>query len=168
MEILKYNETMKNEIDIVIKEAFTHTKHGYDGEVELTHALRESETPTFELVVMEGQQIVGHALLSAAKIDNDEQPGLVLAPLSVRPEYQHQGIGACLMQAIEKIIKDYDYQFISILGYPEYYHRFGYISASEFGVHAPISVPDSAFMLKLFNSAKVFHGELKYAPEFGI
>ncbi len=161
-----FKNDMANEVDTLIKNAFTNSEHGYGNEAELVTDLRNSETITFELVAFDQDKIVGHALASEATINTVK--GLVLAPLSVLTTKQKQGIGTMLMEAVENIAKDNDYKFISILGDPAYYNRFGYKPSKLYNVLAPMNVPDEVFMLKVFYKNINYTGTLKYAPEFGI
>ena len=50
-------------------------------------------------------------------------PVLNFGPLSVLPEYQRQGVGKALVQAMIKKAKRLDYGAILFLGRPEYYPR---------------------------------------------
>lgn len=163
MEIKVVTDKMFAEIDNLVREAFTSSVHGYEGEAELTEALRNSATPSIELVAVDEDIIKGHALLSEATIGNTK--GLVLAPLSVGTDYQNQGIGSALMDALDEIAIDNEYSFISILG-DNYYTQFGYTPASEMNVVAPMDVPSEYFHLKTFGVVDT--GTLVYAPEFGI
>ncbi|WP_307994864.1 N-acetyltransferase [uncultured Weissella sp.] len=157
----------------MIQEAFAGTDHGYSGESELVTALRKSDrTSTYDFVAWDAEMLVGYALLSDALIIDDEQPqasGLVLAPLAVAPVAQKQGVGKALMSEIETVAKKHGYSFISILG-GDYYRQFGYKAASQFGIEAPMEVPDEYFQIKPMREEGLtdVHGTLKYAPEFGI
>jgi len=51
--------------------------------------------PDLELVAVENNQVFGHVL--AAPGDLAGQQALAVAPLSVHPNYQRQGIGSALM-----------------------------------------------------------------------
>jgi predicted N-acetyltransferase YhbS len=73
--------------------------------------------------------------------------GLVLAPLSVLPPHQGKGIGKRLIKALEEKVAN-QYSFISILGNPSYYGRFGYEEAAYFGIKAPFEVPSEYFLIK--------------------
>lgn len=166
-KILNYQPSMADQVTTLITSAFTNTDHGYDGEAELTTALREGQAKTFEIVALyEENQVTGHALLSEATVGN--VTGLVLAPLSVQVEHQHQGIGSGLMKAIEEVATQNDYSFISILGYPDYYQKFGYVPANEFNVKAPMEVPNEFFLMKILQDQVELNGTLKYAHQFGI
>lgn len=72
------------------------------------------------------------------------------------------------MKAIESIATDNDYAFISILGYPAFYTKFGYKPAKNFNVTAPMDISDDVFMIKTFKSNIDLTGTLQHAPEFGI
>lgn len=161
-----FKTEMTNSVDSLIRNAFKKSEHGYNGEAELTLTLRNSSTKTFESVVITDNKIVGHALLSEAKINQIK--GLVLAPISVLPEYQGKGIGSQLMMKIESIAQNNNYKFISILGNPHYYSRFGYKPASTYGIIAPMEVPKDVFMVKIFQQNDDYAGLLQYAPAFGL
>jgi len=154
---------MFEQIDQLLRDAFTQSDHGYGGEAELTKALRESDTPTIELAAVEGNEVIGVALLSEAKVGDIK--GLVLAPLAVKPANQKEGVGSALMDQLDELAIDNGYAFISILG-DAYYTQFGYETAEVYGVKAPMDVPSEYFHLKTFGTVDT--GTLAYAPEFGI
>lgn len=98
-----------------------------------------------------------------------DQTILVLAPLSVQPEYQKQGVGSALMQEGHRIAKRLGYHYINVLGSAQYYPRFGYHPAAQLGLATPDGLPPENFMiLKLYEDAKPLKGTLEYAKEFGI
>ncbi|RRG17790.1 N-acetyltransferase [Weissella viridescens] len=172
---------IKHELDVkdlptlqrVIQDAFTSSAHGYSGENALVQALRESDkTSTYDVVASDDGAIVGYALLSDALILDEGVPqasGLVLAPLAVAPDAQKQGVGKALMAEIESVAGTHGYSFISILG-GNYYQQFGYRPASQFGIKAPMEVPDEYFQIKPMREGSLtdVQGTLKYAPEFGL
>lgn len=140
-------------VEKLIVEAFSGSEYGYQNEAELVEKIRAEDTylKELELVeVIEGK-MVGHALLSQAVIQNETKEvinkGLVLAPLSVLPTHQGKGIGKRLIKASEEKVAN-QYSFISILGSPSYYSRFGYEEAAHFGIKAPFEVPSEYFLIK--------------------
>lgn len=166
MRITSYDNTMADAVDQLIRRAFEESEYGYSGEAELVQALRDDGAVVGEIVAFNRNQLVGHALLSRAHVGPVE--GVVLAPLSVLPEYQLQGIGSALMAKVEALARDEDMAFISLLGDPDYYQRFGYLPASRWGVTAPMPVPDEAFLLKILKLRFAPSGTLKYADAFGL
>lgn len=66
------------------------------------------------------------------KIKVDKHIALALAPLSVLPKVQRQGIGGKLIERGHEIAKGLGYTLCVLLGHPSYYPRFGYITASKF------------------------------------
>lgn len=94
---------------------------------------------------------------------------LTLAPLSVLPAYQRQGIGQALMAEGHRTAPDLGYEYSIVLGHPQYYPKAGYLPASLLGIKAPFEVPDDNFMaIKLKPTADLLNGIIEYAPAFGI
>lgn len=156
----------------LITMAFATAEHSDGHEAELVAALRQSEHyhPEFDVVAIVDGQAVGHALLSEARVGDDGAPVLVLAPLAVLPAYQSRGIGGALIRELELRAADSKFLAISILGDPDYYGRFGYRPAAEFGVTAPMAVESKYFMLKALGDGRLdgVAGELRYDSAFGI
>ena len=94
---------------------------------------------------------------------------LALAPLSVVPEKQKQGVGAALIAEGHKKAKDLGYNYSVVLGSEKYYPKFGYLPTEKFNIQPPFDVPQENFMaLKLRDDAPKVEGIVKYAEEFGI
>ena len=64
-------------------------------EADIVDKLRRNCQDILSLVAVVQNQIVGHILFSPVTIQNEETTlkGMGLAPMSVLPEYQRQGIG---------------------------------------------------------------------------
>lgn len=156
----------------LITTAFATAKHSDGHEAELVATLRQSEHyhPEFDVVAIADRQAVGYALLSEARVGADSATVLVLAPLAVLPAYQNQGIGGALIQELELRAADSEFLAISILGDPDYYGRFGYRPAIEFGVTAPMDVESKYFRLKTLGDGRLagVTGKLTYDSAFGI
>ncbi|MEK0174646.1 N-acetyltransferase [Tetragenococcus halophilus] len=140
-------------VDSLIRKAFTNTEEGYGNEAELAANLRKDATYQnyLEIVALKDNTIVGYGLLSEVGVYEDSillSTGLCLAPLAVLPEMQKQGIGAMLLEELEIRAKKENYPFISILGHPAYYSKFGYQLASHFNIQAPFPVPDDVYFVK--------------------
>lgn len=172
MEIRKVKSRDYDEISKLIKETFSNTTNGYGSEAELVEKIRESDyyIDELEVVAIEDNSIIGHGLLSEVDIidGHHKHKGLVLAPLEVNTRYQKKGIGTAILNELEKRAKGYKLSFISILGHPSYYSKFGYIPASKFHITAPFSVPDEAFMIKAINNQTLdnISGMIKYSEAF--
>ena len=66
-----------------------------------------SAQPLLSLVVTADDNVVGHVLFTNARIKHSQRivSSAILAPLSVRPEYQNQGIGGQLIKEGLKQLK---------------------------------------------------------------
>lgn len=157
------------EIYRVVKSAFEHAEHRDGNEQELVAALRESAAfvPELSLVAEMDGRIVGHILFTKIEIGGHTE--LALAPLSVLPQYQRQGVGTALMREGHRIAKTLGYHYSVVLGSETYYPRAGYAPAKCFGIEAPFEVLDENFMaLKLADDAEKIYGTVIYPKEFGM
>ncbi|MEU1372492.1 N-acetyltransferase [Streptomyces triculaminicus] len=139
-------------------------------EADLVDALRSDGAWIDGLSVVgtdEDGRIVGHALLTRCHIG--DTPALCLAPVSVRPEHQKSGAGSAVIRAALKAAKDMGERYVTVLGHPAYYPRFGFTHASAHGIGLTIDVPDEALMAMPLDEAHPLpSGTIRYAPPFGI
>ncbi|MBN1761926.1 MAG: N-acetyltransferase [Methanomicrobia archaeon] len=151
------------------------TRLAFEGEDEanLTAAIRASDyfIPALSLVALDDtDQTVGHILFSPITIESSERSveALALAPMAVLPEYQNRGIGSLLIQHGLAACKKLGYTIVVVVGHPEYYPRFGFKPARDYGLEVPFEVPDEAFMVcELVPGAlKNVQGVVKYSPAF--
>ncbi len=92
-----------------------------------------------------------------------------MAPLSVTPIYQRQGVGTALIKEGHRIAKELGYQYSLVLGSELYYSRMGYRPASQLDIELLFGIPDQNFMIaKLRNDAKPICSSVVYAKEFGL
>lgn len=153
----------------LILEAFATAEHTDGKEQNLVVALRSSEgfIPALSLVAEIDGEIVGHILFTRAFVGSDEV--LALAPLSVKPAYQKQGIGQALIKKGHQIARELGYGYALVLGSEHYYPKSGYLPAETFGIVVPQDFPSANFMaIKLLSEAKPIKGEVIYAKEFGL
>ena len=121
----------------------------------------------FAVIGEEPQDLKYSGEKSKIKIENYEE--IALAPLAVLPEYQKQGIGSMLIEQGHKIAKKLGYHYSIVLGSENYYPKFGYIPAIQYGIQAPFDVANENFMaLKLNATDTEIKGVVQYAKEFGI
>lgn len=153
----------------VVKDAFDSAEHSDGNEQDLVNALRKGEAfiPELSLVAEIDGKIVGHIMFTKAKVGEDTV--LVLAPLSVLPEYQRMGIGISLIKEGHKIANKIGYEYSIVLGSQKYYPKMGYLPADRFDIKPSFDVPNENFMAyKIKEDAADIHGIIKYAKEFGI
>lgn len=156
-------------IYFIVKNAFETAELSDGNEHNLVNALRQSTAyiPELSLVTEINGKIVGHIMFT--KLQIGKHIALALAPLSVLPEYQKQGIGTSLVLEGHRIAKELGYCYSVVLGSEKYYPRMGYLPASKFGIQPCFEVPDKNFMAyKLLVNAPTISGIVSYAKEFGI
>lgn len=160
----------------VTREAFWNVYRPGCNEHLVLHNLRKSSAFIKELdyVAEEKGRIIGNIIytrmIKEGKICNDI---IAFGPISILPEFQGQGIGSLLITETMKRAKELGYKAVLITGNPEYYRRFGFISASKYHIHLPnISFEDEAsfFMAKeleegfLIKHSGVYSFDTKFEP----
>jgi putative acetyltransferase len=88
--------------------------------------------------------------------------------MAVLPELQRRGIGSRLVQAGLEECRKLGYEIAVVVGHPDYYPRFGFVSARSKRLECEFEVPDEAWMvLELKESALAGkRGKVFYQPEF--
>ncbi len=174
---INIRQETREDYDWVIElteKAFETMEFSDQKEGQLVDKLRKS--PTFidelSLVAEINGKVVGHILFTPLVIDNGQQQfqSLVLGPVSVLPEFQKQGIGGQLIIVGHQKARELGFQSVILIGHPEYYPRFGYKTASGWGLKVAMELPsDDVFMAVELaeNALSGVSGMVIFPPEFG-
>ena len=150
----------------VVREAFP----SHD-EADLVDALRADADAWLDglswVAVDAAGRVVGHALLTRCHIG--ETAALCLAPCSVRPGHQREGVGTAVTAAALEAARRANEALVVVLGHADYYPRFGFERASTHDVRLSITVPDESLMvLRVDPGSPVPSGQVRYPQAFGI
>lgn len=143
---------------------------GTPAEAKLVDALRRANAILLSLVAELDGRIAGHILFSPVDIErktgHDNAVGL--GPVAVLPAAQRRGIGKALVQSGIEKIRVAGHGAIVVLGHPSYYSRFGFKSASEFGLCWEVPGHEEAFFAMELRPGflGVRPGTVRYRPEF--
>ena len=104
----------------------------------MVHQLRKKDgIMELNFVAEVDGQIVGHIIYSHAHIlrpDGTKVPVVNFGPLSVWPQYQRMGVGGALLRHSIDEARRLGHGAILFFGHPEYYPRFGFVPAENFGI----------------------------------
>jgi predicted N-acetyltransferase YhbS len=146
--------------------AFTGTEHADGDEQDIAPILRKRAgfRPELSLVAEREGQVVGHILFTEITIG--ETSALCLGPLAVLPELQGRGIGAMLVQKGHEAARKLGFSVCVLVGHENYYPRFGYEIAGEYGIILPVEAPEGCKMVKfLREEGKLVRGTAVFPPE---
>jgi len=131
-----------------------HTRAFGDGErvPGLVEALRVAEAASAPLsfVATVDDRVVGHVLLSAARLDAPRRivDVLTLSPLGVLPEFQRRGIGTRLVAHALAAADGQGVPLVFLEGSPHYYGTRGFERADAVGFRSPsLRIPEVAFQV---------------------
>jgi predicted N-acetyltransferase YhbS len=100
-------------------------------EMPLVDFLRHSPNfdPELSLIAEKNNQIIGHALFTPYTLLLNKKPvrAALLGPLTVRPDFQRQGLGGQLLNYAHERLQERGFQMAFLWGHPAYYPRFGYL-----------------------------------------
>lgn len=139
---------------------------GQPDEANLVDALRDDGDALVELVAEEDGVIVGHILFSPLTTDTGRRFA-ALAPVSVAPARQRDGLGIAMMETGHALCAMAGIEALIVLGHADYYPRVGYSTRAAEAVKAPFSGPN--FMaLELTPGALALPVSITYAKAFGL
>lgn len=138
---------------------------GQPDEADLVDALRADGDAMLELVAEDDGAVVGHILFSPLTTDTGARLA-ALAPLSVLPDRQKDGLGTWLMETGHALLRAAGIEAVIVLGHPAYYPRVGYSAEAARMVSAPFSGP-SFMALALKPGALEAPVTITYAKAFG-
>lgn len=153
-------------IRYVNDQAFNQPQEG-----NVIEILRRTDTHLLSLVAEIKTRIIGHILFSPVTVDEHPEikNGMGLAPMAVLPEYQKQGIGKKLVNTGIDILREQSAPFIIVLGHADYYPKFGFETASKYGLKCQWEgVPDNAFMVLILDKERMekVKGIVRYREEW--
>ncbi len=147
-------------ISLVVESAFQRTL-----EAQLVSLIRSREQSLLSLVAVLDGGIVGHVMLSPIELNPAPKGDFAaIAPLSVLPRHQGNGIGIMLMRSAIAESRDLGFAALFLLGSPNYYPRFGFTAShirNEYGA------TDAFMHLELeAMSLQSTQGKAKYVSAF--
>ena len=139
------------EMEEIVRDAFWDKYCPGCGEHLVVHRMRNSGAvvPELCLAAEVNGELAGGIWYAKAAIrgGGNEYPVLTMGPVCVKPEMQSRGIGAELIRKTLSLAAG-KYPAVIIYGNPEYYNRFGFRPASEFGITDAEGNPCPAILIR--------------------
>ncbi len=142
-----------------------------DEEALLVTKLRENGRFTLSLVATNDHgELIGHLLFTPVTINGEDIGWQGLAPVSVKEEYRNQGVATALINEGLTMLAEFGYPLAVVLGEPDYYHRFGFVSTKNEELSSQWDIPAEYFMLKnlLDIDLNRYQGKIEYSEEFSL
>lgn len=185
MEIRLENENDYREVEELVRDSFWNVYRPGAFEHYIVHHLRDDDSFIRRLayVVETDNKIIGHINYSTGFIDygGDKIDAVVLGPVSVDKKHQNNCVGSKLISFTLSLAESRKIPFVLVIGDENYYHRFGFESASNYGIFLEgtdtsdecpffmINVFDESVLrndLGIFHNPQVFDVDEKEVDEF--
>jgi putative acetyltransferase len=151
----------------VVRQAFADEDRDGQAEVDIVVETwaRGAVSPDLDLVAVEDGPVLGHIMASRGRLGEREVLGI--APLSVTPSRQRQGIGTALVTQVIARVDAAGWPLIVLLGDPRYYRRFGFERGAALGIaYPPVGRDAEAFQaLRLSGYEDSWRGDFAYCWE---
>lgn len=144
------------------REAFWNIYQPGCDEHLVLHNIRKRECYISELdfVLELDGKLIGHIVYTKSIItmsDGNIHNVISFGPVCIDPDYHKTGYGSMIIKHSLNEAKRLGFKSVFITGNPDYYHRFGFVSATKFDIHlSGCSLDDEAsyFMVcKLYDDA---------------
>lgn len=101
-------------------------------------------TPCLSLIACADSPPIGHVLFTSVRIagGSPSPAASILAPLAVLPDHQRRGTGGELVRRGLSALAESGCELVFVLGYPDYYSRFGFAPAGRLGLEAPYPIEE--------------------------
>ena len=151
-------------ITYVTEGAFKTLEISNNTEHFIINALRAAEVLAVSLVAGADGSVIGHIAFSPVTISDGTSDWYGLGPVSVLPDYQHQGVGKALIEAGLSRLKDINAKGCCLVGHPEYYKKFGFKNTSDLVYKG---VPQEVFLVLSFDE-NIPRGEVTFHEAFKV
>jgi putative acetyltransferase len=131
--------------DVAAARAVTQEAFVRHVEADIVDHLRAEGALVVSLVARIDGIVVGHVAFSRVQV-RGVNGVLGLGPIAVSPACHRCGVGSRLVEEGLARAREHGAPAVVVLGESGYYTRFGFTTASRFGIRSPSAVPESAFM----------------------
>ena len=149
-------------VEELVRDSFWNVYRPGAYEHFIVHNLRNDESFLSNLayVIEDDGNIIGHINYSIGKIsyEKDIVSAVILGPIAIDRNYQNQGLGSKLVDHTLEIAQNDNIPYVFVVGDENYYSRFGFASASEYGLYldgTDLSEENPFFMIKIFDADKL-------------
>ena len=150
------------EVENLVRDAFWNVYRPGTFEHYIVHNLRDDDAFISDLayIIECDGEIIGHINYSKGFIDygDEKTDAVVLGPIAIHKDYQNRGLGSKLIEYTLDLAESSGIPFVFVIGDESYYRRFGFVSASGYGIYldgTDTSQDCPFFMIKVFDEGNV-------------
>jgi predicted N-acetyltransferase YhbS len=143
-EIIHQRPEDADKIPALLDKCFGANRHG-----KTAYRLREGSVslPELDFVAYVENTMVGTIQYWPLLIESGHE-ALLLGPIAIDPDLQGKGIGVALIEQTLSLAAEFGHERVILVGDPEYYGKFGFVSASKLGLKLPGPVEKHRLLIK--------------------
>lgn len=143
--------TQQQPADLPAIEALLDAAFGADRRQKISYRYRRGVAPVAELarVARDGNRVVGTIRYWPVLIGAAGHPALLLGPVAVDPVARGQRLGGTLIESTLTQAAAAGHARVLLVGDLVYYHRFGFVPATGFGLSMPGERPERLLLRPL-------------------
>lgn len=153
------NEKDYLEVENLVRNSFWNVYRPGAYEHFIVHNLRNDKSFIRKLafVIEKDDLIIGQINYSIGNLRTEKGydcEGIVLGPVSIDKDYQNKGYGTKLINHTLDLIEKDGIPYVFVVGDEDYYHRFGFESASKYNIFLEGTDTNEEcpfFMIRVFN-----------------
>lgn len=160
MEIRPEEEKDYFEVEDMVRNSFWNVYRPGAFEHLIVHRLRNDDSfiPKLAYVIEDDGKIIGHINYSRGMLEceNQTRDAVVLGPVAIHEDYQNRGLGTELIEYTLDLARDYP--FVFVIGDEKYYKRFGFESASKYGIYldgTDLKAENPFFMIRVSDESEI-------------
>ena len=161
-------------VENLVRDAFWNVYRPGAYEHYIVHNLRDDSSFIYDLayIIEENDEIIGHINYSNGrlnlyrknrygvdiKLSDGSGKATVLGPIAIDSKCQSKGYGSKLIGYTLNLAEEMGIPFVFVIGDEEYYHRFGFESASKYNIYlegTDIEDENPFFMINVFDESKI-------------
>lgn len=150
-----------------VREAFWNVYMPGCSEHLILHKFRNHKDYIEEIseIMTYDEKIIGQIMFSVSSLKNqksgEERRACSFGPVSMLPEFQKHGLGEYLIKRGLDNAKNKGFEYVLIFGNPDYYRKFGFITASESNVFIKDQKDNEVFDFVMIKKLSEDHDDLK-------
>lgn len=154
INILPESPELEKPIEDLLLTTFKGLPYSDQGEADLVKRIRADKdvyNKNLALCLEKDGELIGYSIACPIHLESDSKTkaqGLILALIAILPKHQQKNFGTQLMIKMEEIATALGYEFIAVIGQPEFFAPLGFDKVKDHGLSFHFDLPEEYARVK--------------------